>query len=148
LADFEKTLLAYENTPQPEVTDVRLNLDLDPHAPRLVTTGSYVVENHTDAPLNEIHLRWQDDLEVTRLEIQGATQAREWPQFNYRIYRFDTPLQPGERRSVNFETVLEQRGFRNSGNTTRLVDNGTFVNNFEFAPIVGMDRNGLLQNRS
>lgn len=148
LADFEKTLLAYENTPQPEVTDVRLDLDLDPHAPRLITTGSYVVENRTDAPLNEIHLRWQDDLEITRLEIEGASQAREWPQFNYRIYRFATPLQPGERRTVDFETVLEQRGFRNSGNTTRLVDNGTFVNNFEFAPMVGMDRNGLLQDRT
>src|SRR6185503_1734993 len=43
---------------------------------------------------------------------------------------------------------MQQRGFKNSGNTTRLVDNGTFVNNFEFGPVVGMDRARLLQDRA
>ncbi|MBD3753194.1 MAG: aminopeptidase, partial [Micrococcales bacterium] len=70
------------------------------------------------------------------------------PEFEYRIYRFATPMQPGERRTVTFETVLEQRGFKASGNTTRLVDNGSFVNNFEFAPMVGMSRQGLLTDRT
>ena len=147
-ADAEKTLLRYENQPQPAVADVRLVMDLHPHAPKLTTRGTYVIENKTDQPLREIHLRWNDDLEVKQLVVQGATVAREWPEFNYRIYRFDTPMQPGERRTVRFETVLEQRGFKNSGNTTRLVDNGTFVTNGEFAPSIGMDRGGLLTDRA
>lgn len=85
---------------------------------------------------------------MVSLTVEGATVAREWEEFEYRIYRFATPMQPGERRTVTFETVLEQRGFRASGNTTRLVDNGTFVNNMEFAPMIGMDRQGLLTDRS
>lgn len=147
-ADAEKTLLRYENLPQPSVADVRLVMDLHPHAPKLTTRGSYVLENKTDQPLREVHLRWSDELEMNRLVVQGATVAREWPEFDYRIYRFDTPMQPGERRTVQFETVLEQRGFKNSGNTTRLVDNGTFVTNGEFTPTVGMDRRGLLTDRT
>lgn len=147
-ADAEKTLLRYETLPQPSVADVRLVMDLHPHAPRLTTRGTYVLENKTDQPLREVHLRWNDDLEMKQLVVQGATVAREWPQFDYRIYRFATPMQPGERRTVQFETVLEQRGFKNSGNTTRLVDNGTFVTNGEFAPQVGMDRGGLLTDRT
>ncbi|RZJ35015.1 MAG: aminopeptidase, partial [Brevundimonas sp.] len=147
-ADAEKTLLRYEEVPQPTVTDVRLVMDLHPHAPSLRTSGAYLLENRTSAPLREVHLRWNDTLDMERLVVQGATVARDWPEFSYRIYRFTTPMQPGERRAVRFESVLQQRGFMNSGNTTRLVDNGTFVNNFEFAPMVGMGRDGLLTDRS
>lgn len=147
-ADAEKALLRYETTPQPSVVDVRLVMDLDPHAPKLTTDGRYVLENRTDQPLSEVHLRWSDDLDMNRLAVEGATVAREWPEFNYRIYRFSTPMQPGERRTVAFRTVLEQRGFKATGNTTRLVDNGTFVTNSEFAPMIGMDRNGLLTDRT
>ncbi|QDH72569.1 M1 family aminopeptidase [Brevundimonas sp. M20] len=147
-ADAEKTLLRYETTPQPSVVDVRMNLDLHPHAPSLTAAGAYVLENRTAAPLREVHLRWNDDLDMERLTVEGASVARDWPEFSYRIYRFNTPMQPGERRTVHFESVLAQRGFMNSGNTTRIVDNGTFVNNFEFAPMVGMSRDGLLSDRT
>ena len=148
-ANYEKTLLRFENTPQPSITDVKLDLDLHPHAPRLETRGSYVIENRTGAPLSEMHLRWNDDLEMKALTVQGARMVQEWPEFDYRIYRFDTPMAPGEKRTVSFNTVLEQRGFKNSGNTTRLVDNGTFVNNMEFAPIIGITRGiGMLDDRA
>ena len=50
--------------------------------------------------------------------------------------------------TLSFETRRWQRGFRNAGNDTRLVDNGTFLNNIELAPAIGMDRSGLLQERA
>ena len=67
---------------------------------------------------------------------------------SYRIYRFDRPLAPGERRTIRFETVRAQKGFRNGGNITEIVDNGTFINNAGFAPMVGMSRDGLLSDRT
>ncbi len=148
LAAYEKALLPFENTPQPAIVDVKLALDLHPHSPSLKTVGSYVIVNDTDKPQTEIHLRWQPDLEVNALSVEGARMTREWKEFDYRIYRFNTPLQPGERRTVRFETTLAQRGFKVRGNTTRLVDNGTFVSNGEFAPMVGMGRDGLLSDRT
>jgi ABC-2 type transport system permease protein len=148
MAAYEKALLPFETVPQPAVADVVLALDLDPHAPRLATRGTYVLENRTNAPLPVVHLRWDRDLEVTQLDVEGATLERGFDAFNYRIFRFATPMAPGERRTVNFQTVLQQRGFRNSGDTTRLVDNGTFVSNGEFALQVGMGRMGLMQDRT
>ncbi len=148
-ADYEKTLLRFEDTPQPSIVSVKLDLDLDPHTPRLVTKGSYLIENRTGAPLGEMHIRWFDpDLQVPRLDVQGATMAKEWDRFDYRIYRFATPMAPGERRTVSFETILTQKGFPNSGATTNLVDNGTFLNNAAFAPQIGMSRDGLLSDRT
>jgi len=146
-AAAEKTLLRYEALPQPSVSDVRLVLDLRPHAPRLTTRGRYVIRNLTNQPLDQVHFRWADDLDLIRLDVEGATVQRNWPAFDYRIYRFATPMQPGESRIVTFETVFTQKGFKVSDNTTRVVDNGTFITNMELAPAIGMSRDGLLTDR-
>ena len=148
-ADYEKTLLAFETVPQPSVDQVTLAIDIFPHDPRMATRGSYVIENRTDRPMEVIHLRWTDDaLEVPVLEVEGATLEREWDRFDYRIYRFAQPMQPGEKRTVRFETVLAQKGFKVRGNMTSIVDNGTFVNSRVFTPTIGMSRDGLLSDRA
>ncbi|HYF22772.1 MAG TPA: M1 family aminopeptidase [Caulobacteraceae bacterium] len=147
LADMEKTLLPYETAPRPSVVSVKLNVDLHPHQTRARTLGSYILENRTGAPLTELHLRFDRDVEVDRIAIPGARLKKAYDRFNYRIYAFDAPMQPGEFRTVAFQTEVGQRGFRNSGNLTRIVDNGTFLNSFEIAPVVGMTRQGLLQDR-
>jgi aminopeptidase N len=147
-AEYEKALIGYENLPQPRITDVELDVALYPQEPRAVTRGSYVIQNRTGQPLTEVHVRWMAPLVMTSLEVDGATLQLEYPEHRYRIYRFDRPLAPLERSRIRFETLREQRGFRNSGNETRVVDNGTFLDNTEIAPILGMGRDGLLQDRA
>lgn len=147
-ADYEKTLLPFENTPQPKIVAMTLDIDLRPHAPSIETKGSYVLENKTAAPLKEIHVRFDRDLQVKGLSIEGARPKKTFEAFNYRIFAFDTPMRPGERRKMSFITLRAQRGFPNSGQERRVVDNGTFINNFEIAPILGMSREGLLQDRA
>ena len=148
LADYERTLLAYEATPQPTITDVRFNLDLDPHAPRLETDGRYQLENRTGRPLTHMHVRWDQFAEMATLTVQGAQVERAFDRFNYRIYRFRTPVPVGGRFNLDFTSVIQQRGFRNNGNVTSLVDNGSFINNYAFAPLIGMTRQGLLEERT
>jgi ABC-2 type transport system permease protein len=147
-ADYEKTLLPFENTPQPKIVAMTLEVDLKPHAPRVETKGSYVIENRTGAPLKEIHVRFDRDLKVNGLSIEGARPKKTFEKFNYRIFAFDTPMRPGEQRKMSFITVRAQRGFPNSGAEKRVVDNGTFIDNLEIAPILGMSRDGLLQDRA
>ena len=147
-ADYEKTLLPFENTPQPKIVAMTLDVDIKPHEPSLETKGSYVIENKTAAPLKEIHVRFDRDLSVKGLSIEGARPKKTFERFNYRIFAFDTPMAPGERRKMSFITLRAQRGFPNSDQESRVVDNGTFVNNLEIAPILGMGRDGLLQDRA
>ncbi|TAJ74805.1 MAG: aminopeptidase [Phenylobacterium sp.] len=148
LADYEKAFLRYEKLPQPSVTDVDLDLDLHPTTPKLVTEGVYHLTNDSGVPIRELHVRLDRDTKALQMAVNGASRVKTFDRFNYRIFTFDRPLQPGEHTALSFQTVMQQRGFKNSGNTTRLVDNGTFVNNFEFGPIVGMDRSQLLQDRA
>jgi ABC-2 type transport system permease protein len=147
-ADYERDFLGFEKLPQPRIAEVKLAVDIQPNAPRVLTVGSYVIENRMPAPLTHVHVRWTKPLRMERLEVEGATLERDYADFQYRIYAFQTPMQPGERRLLSFSTRFEERGFPNGSPLTRIVDNGTFLNNFEIAPMLGMDRGILLRDRN
>lgn len=148
MAEYEKTLLPFEKQPQPTITDVKLNVELYPKATRALTRGSYRIENRTGQPLSEIHLRWDESLKLESLELAGSHLIKEYPRFQYRIYRLDKAMAPGEAREIRFATRLEEKGFPNGAPLTRIVANGSFLDNSEIAPSLGMDRRGLLEDRS
>jgi ABC-2 type transport system permease protein len=148
LADYEKTFLRYENLPQPKIAAVHLDFQIHPHAPRALAAGSYLLVNRTSAPISVLHVRLQRDVEVDKLVVEGARLTSNFGVYNYRIYTFDKPMQPGETRTLAFETELGERGFRNSHNILQIMDNGTFVNDEDLTPKIGMDRADLLQDRA
>ncbi|MEA3053442.1 MAG: type transport system permease protein [Sphingomonadales bacterium] len=148
-AAYEKKYLKYEKLPQPTISKVVLNVALYPSETRALVKGSYVLTNLTGTPIHEVHVRMPGrDLELLGLAFPGAKLRSDDKEFGYRIYALDAPMRPGETRSLAFETRRWQRGFRNGTNDTRLVHNGTFLNNMEIAPAIGMDRMTLLQDRS
>jgi ABC-2 type transport system permease protein len=147
-ADYEKKFLRYETLPQPKITSVKLDFQIWPHAPKVVTTGSYVLQNRTNGPIATLHVRFVQDLTVDSVTVDGAKLTSDFPEYNYRIYTFDHPMQPGETRTLSFVTTHAQHGFRNSGNIVNIMDNGTFVTTQDVAPVIGMDRQALLQDRS
>jgi ABC-type transport system involved in multi-copper enzyme maturation permease subunit len=147
-AEHEKTLLRFEAVPQPRIVDVALDVDIYPREPRVTTTGRYVLENRSDAPLREVHVRWARDTVLQSLDVPGASLREDFAGFNYRIYALEPALAPGARTEMRFATLVEQRGFRNLRNQVTVVDNGTFINNFDIAPFLGMGRDGVLQDRA
>ena len=147
-ANYEKELLPFEKLPQPKITDVVLDVELFPKQARALTKGTYTIENRSAAPVPAVHVRWASPLKMQTLEVEGAVMQKEYKDFDYRIYQFATPMQPGEKRVVRFTTLLEERGFPNSRPLTRIVDNGTFLDNSSVTPMIGMGRDMLLQDRS
>ncbi len=148
LAEYEKQFLAFEKLAQPKVTSVNLAVELFPSQARAQTTGTYIIENRSSETISQIHLRWMPNLKINTLDIQGALLDKDFAHYNYRIYKFSEPMRPGEKRQVSFVTVLQERGFPNRGALTNIVDSGTFLNNASITPLIGMDRNGLLTDRS
>jgi len=148
-ANYERKYLKYENLPMPAVTRVTLNVQLFPKEKRLLASGWYDLQNKTDAPIRDVHVRQGDrDAKFLSLKVEGARLVYDDPDFAYRIYRFDKPLAPGAIAALTFTSQVWHRGFRSGSPDTDVIENGTFANNFTFAPIIGMDRNGLLSDRS
>jgi aminopeptidase N len=148
LAAYERKYLKYENLPQPSIAAIRLNVDLQPAAKRADVTGSYSLVNDSGKPVTDLHIRFANpDIELLSLTIPGAKLVMEDKDNNYRIYRLAQPMAPGATSTLDFRTRRWQQGFRAQGNDTAIIPNGTFLNNGDFAPQIGMDRSGLLQDR-
>ena len=148
LADGERELLAFENLPRPTITAVTLDVQLFPNEARAVTHGRYRIENRTGAPIDRLHLAWPERAKLDEFVLAGAALDKEYERFAYRIYRLQPALQPGEVREARFATTLQERGFPNGQPLTRLVANGSFVDNAEITPSFGIDREALLKDRA
>ncbi len=149
MAEYERKYLKFAALPRPVVTDVAFDVAIDPAARRLDVTGHYDLRNDSGVPITEVHVRQGDDaVDYSRLDIAGAKLASHDKRHFHRVYRFGTPLAPGATTRLDFTSRVWRRGFANSGAATDIVDNGTFVNNSVFAPIIGMDQRGLLQDRT
>ena len=147
-AAYEKKYLKYENLAQPSTTDIKLVVELFPHEHRMEARGRYQLINDTGAPVTDLHVRLPDlDATMRGIEVPGARLVMDDEDNNYRIYRFTTPLAPGAMTRLTFVTRRGQQGYRATSNDTNIVDNGTFLNNSNFAPQIGMSRDGLLSDR-
>ena len=135
---FERTFTPVADLPVPSVTAVKLNVDLYPHDLRFASAGVYTLQNKTTSPITQLYLNSPAELDYSAVTLDGAHQAQMWKEFGVRKFVFDRPMQPGDERTLRFTASQAQKGFGNSGITTRIVDNGTFLNNFEVAPRIGI----------
>ena len=147
-AELEKKYYwKYRNLPQPTIANMRLVVDLYPEELRAVTRGRYVLRNLTAQPISDVHVRLlEDDLELTAAGMPGARLVSDDRELDYRIYRLNSRMQPGDERVLTFETQRWHRGFRNGPPNTRLVENGTFLSKDELTPVIGMSREGTLED--
>jgi ABC-2 type transport system permease protein len=149
LAQYERKYLKYENLPRPVITDVKLDVQLFPKERRLLVEGRYNLKNATNAPIQVLHVRQRDpDTVISKLAVSGARLVSDDKKFGYRVFRFDTPLAPGATAALTFTSQIWHRGFKAGAPDTDVIENGTFANNFEFAPVIGMNRQGLLSDRA
>ncbi len=134
-ADYEKTYKKYEGIPQPRIQSVRYAIDLVPERREATMRGDQIIANTHAKPIGELHLTLDATL-ATTVSIDGAKLIRDDARLHYRIYRFDPPMQPGERRHMRFTVEKRTRGFENNVTTMQIVQNGTFFNN-TIAPQIG-----------
>ncbi|PZN92148.1 MAG: aminopeptidase [Alphaproteobacteria bacterium] len=148
MASYEKKYLKYETLRQPSTTDIRLDVALFPAERRMEAQGRYRFVNDTGAPVRDLHVRLPDiDTEIVAITITGTTLAMDDADLQYRIYRFATPLAPGAAGTLDFRTRRQVVGVRANNDDTQLVANGSFLNNAQFTPQIGMNRGGLLSDR-
>jgi aminopeptidase N len=148
LADAERELLPFEKLPMPRIVAVTMNVQLFPQETKAVTTGRWRVENRSGVAIRELHFNWGELLHLDKLEVPGGTVKKQYAQYPYRIVQLATPLQPGQTLDIDYATTLQERGFPNGAPLTRIVSNGTFVNNGELEPTLGLSRDGLLVDRA
>ena len=147
-AEYERRFGKFIGLPQPSLEELTLDISLYPKERRAVTKGRFLLRNLTAQPISDIHVRLVDEeeLDLISATIDFARLILEDAEYDYRIYRLDRPMQPGESRLLTFVTRRWHRGFRNGSPATDIVENGTFFTGFAFMPVIGMNPMGLHQD--
>lgn len=138
---YEQSLKKYEHLPQPKIIEVKIELDLYPESRDYHLRGSYLLLNKQKEPIREVHVQKYPDDQIS-LELnfdQEVLPDNEWEDFGYRIFTLEQPLQPGDSLRMDFLQTFETRGFVAGESNTRVVENGTFLNN-DYFPSLGYNR--------
>lgn len=138
-ARYEKTYKKYASIPQPKVTDVNLHIDLFPHTHSLHAEGIFMLKNKTTSAIDSVHILMNNTVKINKLDFsRGSKLVMDDADIDYRIYKLDAPLQPGDSIALNFNFDMKPKGFEHdfTGLSTPL-DNGTFMNNTEILPHIG-----------
>ena len=140
-ADYEKKYKSAAQSPQPRITDVKVDFDVYPADETLDAHGSYQLENKSGVPIESVLVELPPDQAYRTLSVAGvARPAQADPALGVYFFALPTPLPPGARAALQFDIRFHDPGFKEDGNRTDLCENGTFFNNGSL-PHLGYDRN-------
>jgi ABC-2 type transport system permease protein len=156
LASYEKEYSQYVGLPQPTLTDIKLDVDLQPSRRWVQFDGAYRFVNTTAAPIETLHVRIAaPTVRLDAMSVPGAQLVHDDKENLHRIYRFDRPLQPGASGTLTFRTVIEKRGLAALPSDRQFYEfdaqpapNGAYLTSLGFAPALGMNRSSFLQGNN
>ncbi|XOV82613.1 MAG: ABC transporter permease/M1 family aminopeptidase [bacterium] len=146
-AAYEKTYKHRELDLRPEMLSVDSSVDLYPRERRLESKGVALLENTHATAISELLVTTHPFIRVNTLRISGAQPVARDAESGVHVFRFDEPLTPAQRAEMHWDLSWQHVGFANvnelavsGGSSTRVVANGTFVNNSEIMPGLGYNR--------
>lgn len=145
-ARYERDYKQYEDLPQPRITKSSVDVTLWPKAATGELKGTLTAVNKTAAQIPTLHVLIPVEADVRKLELDPpAKETKNDEEMGYRIFTLDQPLQPGQTLTLAYDLRYAPKGFTNSGVSTTIVENGTFLNS-RALPSFGYSANGELSD--
>jgi ABC-2 type transport system permease protein len=141
--DFEKKYKKFENYPQPRIVDVKVDMNIFPQERNYDAKVKYIMVNKSGKNIDSIFVDYGRNLKTITFDAKNKLVSKD-TLYKFDIYKFDTPLLPGDSLFVNFEV-------RNLPNTfledkSPVIENGTFLNNDMF-PSFGYSESGEIADK-
>lgn len=147
-AEYEQQYKQYEGVPQPRITAVQYNIDLEPYERNLYATATMTLKNKTKQPIDSLHLSYTTrPVRLQAVQLKNATLLMDDSLLGYRIYRLSPALQPGDSLQMVTTSAYESRGFENEVSFHEVSQNGSFFNAAYLVPTVGYRRDAEITDR-
>jgi ABC-2 type transport system permease protein len=135
-AGYEVSFKKYEHLPQPKITAVDSQIDIDPSHRSFSGWGQFTLQNKTSQPIPQIHITDQRQ-SVSQVRFDRPFHlVSTSPRHLYSIYALDQPLAPGQVLQMTFNLGYLSHGFRDGGERPELAYNGTFFDS-DYFPSIG-----------
>jgi len=143
---YEKKYRQYKDVPQPRITAITSQIDLDPAGGTVAMKGAITLENKTPTPIDRIFVTvWPQDLvpkprehiQIAKMALAGGqTTLLQDDSLGFYIYQLPVPLPPHGRTSLDFDLNVKNVGFVNSRPNTDIAASGSFLNS-AYEPYIG-----------
>lgn len=144
---YETRFKQFEHAAQPRVTDVTYWIDIFPETRGIHLRGEQSIVNRSAEPIDTIYITTIDEYQ-TELEIERATRTSDGDDsLNFRVYRVQPPMAPGERLKMEYTVSYNAQGFQNELTQAEIVQNGTFFNN-GIVPRIGYQTENELKDKN
>jgi ABC-2 type transport system permease protein len=145
---YEKDYKKLEHAPQPRIYSVKYDIHIFPESRSCEADGQYWVRNKHERPLDSLLVQTPaGDLQFS-LQNERLSLLLNDSMVDFRIYRIEPALAPGDSMLLKFRTVYRPKGFENELQVSQIVQNGTFFNNTEISPSFGYQPGGELLDKN
>lgn len=145
--DYEIKYKQYEGRLQPRVYDAKYDFELYPETRTMRMTGKFLARNIYQKPIDTLFVNVPQygrfDLKNERLTMLLNDSTLQW-----RMYRFEPALQPGDSVLLEFNVRFEPKGFENEVTWSRITQNGTFFDNTDIMPIFGYQESSEMSDKN
>jgi len=133
---YEELYKQYEHIPQPRITAADYKIDIFPNGRSFTSNAVVTIMNKTDVDINDVHFNLPEDYNIS-ISIKDAVQSLIDEKHDYQIFTLGKALRPGQE--INFEVTSSYaaEGIENEVSNITVVQNGTFLSNFRFMPVIG-----------
>ena len=145
--DYENKYKKYKGIAMPKITDAKYFIDIFPYQRDAKIKAVLKLTNETTVAIDSLHFNLNDFWE-TELNIPNAKLAYSDDDLGYVIYTLNSALQPQQTIEIQVKTSYKSTGFSNSRGNTNIINNGTFLNNFEILPVMGYNSSNELSNKN
>lgn len=146
-ADYEKAFIQYASLPALVTTEVKAQIDLFPSEQKVQARLQIQWQNKSQQPIEKVLVNWPENTEHLSISIEGARLSERDTKFRTSWLTFSPAVAPGAKVAGVIELTRESKGLRETGYDVTVVENGTFINNWELLPTFGYQERYELQDR-
>ncbi len=136
LANYEKKYKKYEKVTLPKITKVKYFVDIFPEERAMDVKALIKLENESHHVIDSLHFNLSDKWD-TEFNIPNSELVYHDEEYGYIIYKLKKGLQPHQTLDIEVNNKYTTKGFGNTVGARTIINNGTFVNNFEILPGLG-----------
>jgi ABC-2 type transport system permease protein len=144
---YEKDYKKFQGFAQPRIYKVDYDIALTPENRSYTAGGKMWVRNLENKPIDtlivQIPQKGKFSFENDRLSLLLNDSA-----LYMRFYKMTPALAPGDSLLFRFSTHYEAKGFENQLSNSSVMQNGTFFNNIDIAPVFGYQESGEMTDKN
>jgi ABC-2 type transport system permease protein len=134
---YEEQFKKYKSLPKPDITDVKVNIDLYPELNSYKVKGTYTLVNKTSTGISEILIYVSDEIKMNSLESAKLTLVRSDVDFKQYFFKANDVMQPGDSINMNFDFEYKIEPLNGHESFNAIVENGAFMRISNYFPRIG-----------